>query len=310
MTSHALASGRDVAPSVVAASARVAQGELKTDADIAHAVKAHRRLQTLLAPTLPRTVLLMEQERKRVRGMKWVPSLGPTPLIRKLCLASGFFMALLVALSLLPEVNELSAGMFQDDGTTLLLNLAFIIAAAGLGGCFAGLFRASQEISRGTYDPWTESTYWIRIMLGLVAGLILAELVPEVLPILESSPEGTAGASDAGERQFHFARPVLALIGGFSATVVFKILQRMVDAVESIFSGDADERVRTEVTRATAKTHRTNAQLHKSVVSRLLELDHALRRGAASEDLSTQLHQVVEELVPGSAPLKEQSEAS
>ena len=34
-------------------------------------------------------------------------------------------------------------------------------------------------------------------------------------------------------------RPVLAMIGGFSATVVYRILSRLTETVEMLFQGDA-----------------------------------------------------------------------
>ena len=89
----------------------------------------------------------------------------------------------------------------------------------------SALFTAYRYISEGTYDPKYESTYWLRFILGLMAGLLL----PALIPI-----GGQAGDST-------LTKPLLALLGGFSAAMLYRVLERLVNTVESLVQADSRE---------------------------------------------------------------------
>lgn len=59
------------------------------------------------------------------------------------------------------------------------------------------------------------SSYWTRFVLGLIAGLVLSELVPI-----------------GGEGWKELTKPTLAILGGFSVDIVHKVLARIVNTVE------------------------------------------------------------------------------
>ena len=71
------------------------------------------------------------------------------------------------------QVNTANIGQewLVLSGHVLLYNLLFLIAAAGLGASFQALFQANRYVVAGTFDPKYESSYWIRFVLGLIAGL-------------------------------------------------------------------------------------------------------------------------------------------
>jgi hypothetical protein len=120
-------------------------------------------------------------------------------------------------MSLSPLINSetLSRDIYDLSGITLVIPLLFLLSAAGLGATFGALFDAYQFVSEGHFDARFDCVYWARIGLGLVSGLMLAELIP------------TSGGTKLLER------PLLALLGGFSVAVVHRILQRLVNSVES-----------------------------------------------------------------------------
>lgn len=151
----------------------------------------------------------------------------------------------LVLLSLSQKVNaqESTSDILKSSGIPLLLNELFFLAAAGLGASFATLFRAHKYIIEGTYDPKYDTLYWSRFILGIIAGLILVEFIP-----FETSNQATP-----------IARPLLAMLGGFSATVVYQILSRLVDSVGSIVQGDVSEIKQVE--QASTQMHREVAQV-------------------------------------------------
>ena len=147
---------------------------------------------------------MFDNEAHRVRRFSWLPSLGPVALVRQLTLVGVLFLIGFILLGLSSSVSRTSGGILDSSGTTLLVNLLFVLCASGLGAVFAALFRINQYIARRTYDPIYESSYWVNIVLGLIGGLLLAELL---LEIFDSGVDG-----DPSETPF--ARPLLALVVG------------------------------------------------------------------------------------------------
>jgi hypothetical protein len=109
-------------------------------------------------------------------------------------------------------------GVFGATGDTKLYNALELVAAAGLGAIFYGLHKANRYVTRGSYDPKYEASYWIRFTLGIVAGILLAVVL---------------------EVGGNLSKPVLALLGGFAAEAVYKILVRFVEMLETLVDGTA-----------------------------------------------------------------------
>ena len=149
----------------------------------------------------------------------WFGVLGPVRLIRHMVVAVVILLALFIGLASTRWINATSGDILTSHGGSALANEVFFLAAGGIGAAFAALFRAYHYIAEGTYDPKYESSYWIRFILGLMAGVLLPALVP------------------LGEASSPVTRPALALVGGFSAGLVYTILQRLVDVVGSLFKG-------------------------------------------------------------------------
>lgn len=285
MVTYALASGQRVPPSLLQT-----VGESGIEAPESAAVpvspavwrslaQAHDQLCHLVSPATPRTLLLLRQE--RVRGGSTM--LGPVPLIRRLTVAAIALLALFLLTAISPDVNAVSGDIFNSSGLKLAVNEVFLLSAAGIGAAFAALFTASRYIARGTYDPKYESTYWIRFVLGLLAGIVLASLIPVKV-----------GSGAHG----NFTRPFLALLGGFSAAVVFRILTRMVATLESLFQGDlrdsADATRRQIIAEVTQRT--ALEQLHLS--SALVQLREQLAAGVPNDRLMATLSGILDDVIP------------
>ena len=73
----------------------------------------------------------------------------------------------------------------------------------------------------------------------LIAGLFISELLYATLFNLqgEAGDNGSTTVADLG-------KPALALLGGFSANMVYKMLQRIVESIESLFKGDAKDAIK------------------------------------------------------------------
>ncbi len=189
----------------------------------------HKQMSAKIHPAKPKTVLLLHTESKKG---KWHNFLGPVRLVRSLMATTLICLGIFIAVGLSPQVNakDLSEGILQNSGINLLLVLLFLLSAAALGGCFSALFQINKYINNGTYDPQYESSYWIRLLLGLISGLMLAVIIP-----VSSNIEFGEG------NVMQLTIPLLAMLGGFSATLAYRILTRIVWAVESLFIGKQDD---------------------------------------------------------------------
>lgn len=194
--------------------------------DIIH---LHKVLSHAVLPARPKTIWLLYNEENKKSFFSF---LGPVGLVRKLMLVAIVSLIIFITISLSPKVNAQSVamGILAGHGTELLLNLSFFLSAAALGACFSNLFEANKYIVQTIFDPKYESSYWIRFVLGLIAGLMLAVLIP-ITPSQETSSLKISFISF----------PLLAMLGGFSASLVYRILRRIVNTVESFITGHPDK---------------------------------------------------------------------
>jgi hypothetical protein len=190
----------------------------------------HSQLADVVAPATPRTIYLLHIDAAQ---NSWLSCLGPLPTIRRLVIGAAFFTLVFVLSSISGAISHknLASDIYSLNGLESLQVLVFLMSAAAMGGCFHALFIAHSYIGRGTYDPRFESSYWMRIGLGVIAGLVLSQMIP-IGPELDTV-SGEAKMSSAASV---FSKPLLALLGGFSATLVYTILQRLVETVESLFN--------------------------------------------------------------------------
>lgn len=206
----------------------VEQGDLSVP--VAYLASLHGQLADVVAPATPRTIYLLHIDKSR---NSWASILGPLSSIRRLVLGAAFFTMVFVLSSLSDSISHqnLSMDIYSLDGMASLEILIFLMSAAAMGGCFHALFIAHSYIEQGTYDPRFESSYWMRIGLGIIAGLVLSQMIP-IGPGPDAGGDAAAPVSSASV----FGKPLLALLGGFSATLVYTILQRLVETVESLFT--------------------------------------------------------------------------
>jgi hypothetical protein len=155
--------------------------------------------------------------------------LGRVPFVRKMMLTAVLCLIGLITSSLSTHINQetIHKTVFDSDGVELLIVFAFLLSAAGLGASFSALFRVNKYIAMGTFDPKYETSYWIRFLVGLISGLILTQIFS--FDYVEAL--GKEGASDQSAK--NAAKVTMALLGGFSADLVFNILNRMVETVSS-----------------------------------------------------------------------------
>ncbi|MCP4655512.1 MAG: hypothetical protein GY856_08850 [bacterium] len=240
--------------------------------------RVHEQLARIVAPATPRTILLIAKEQQK-KGF-WL-FLGPVPLVRGLMLAAVVFLVGLVCISLSEQVNG-QVSWSTESGWSLLLEELFLISAAGLGAAFTALFQANRYIVDGVFDPKYDASYWIRIVLGVIAGMILALLIPI---------EGSGSLKE-------LTKPTLAMLGGFSVAVVYRILNRMVVAVESLVQGDSKDQVKSEVKAAQVRAEEEQGDNRLRLAAGLMSLKEQIGTEAKPEQIHQKLRQILGQLVP------------
>jgi hypothetical protein len=217
MLRYALSYGLVVNPTICeVVTAALGETKTKEPPTIVTLTKAHRLLSTLVAPAEPHAILL-------VHGERWYN----IRLLRYFVIVANLSMVGMLAVGMSPLISaDPDVGNpIMSNGLPLLVNQLFYISIASLGACFHGLFTVNRYIVDGTYDPNYSTTYVVRYLLGVMSGLILASLIDV----------------DPNSSLYALARPLLALIGGFSASVVYRVLQRLVDTVERLIGVDIDK---------------------------------------------------------------------
>lgn len=190
----------------------------------------HSYLVEVVSPATPRTIMYTESfiEKNIAESKVFL-----IPLVKRLMFVAITCLVSLITISLSSEVNgdPKNFNLFASSGWTLLLNELFLVSSAGLGAAFSSLFKANKYIVQGTYDPSYETSYWLHLILGLVAGTILAMLIPiEQIEQLTHTDAGEINLSSLNG----LGKPLLAIAGGFSASLVYKALIKMVHFLESV----------------------------------------------------------------------------
>ena len=262
---------------------------IKTDLDIADLLFAHSVLVKIVDPAKPKTILLLDIEQKKMGFMKF---LGPVSLIRQMMVMALICLFIFIILAMTKSVRAEGGNVMSHHGPELLLNLLFYLAAAGLGACFAGLYKANFYITSGTFDPTYHASYWIRFFLGLIAGLILAIMVSEDYFALNVNDEVDFLAPG-------IARPLLAILGGFSADLTYTVLSRLTETFQSLFMGSPENRLKQVKQEKQVELEHQKNQQYMSTASSLVNIQQKIAKGATPEELKDQINALIKDQLPG-----------
>lgn len=279
MASHALANGKAVSSPVMVLLRRLepslgkrARGDLSDkvpDAEVEALAAAHAQLAELVAPATPRTLRILAQGSfNRV-----LPFLGRIRLVRHFLYLAILFLVAFIGLTFKADFSNPTSAtsaasnvLFNATGSTKLANAALLVVAAGLGACFYALYRAHTYIAAGNYDPSYEPTYWMRFIIGVVAGFVLAALIPPPT-----------------QEDFQLTMPLLAFLGGFAAEVVHRILGRFVEALDALIRGGHRELLDLQSQASAAKATTERLRANSARARSLMELRTALAAQGAVE---------------------------
>jgi len=191
------------------------------------------------------------------------------------------------------------------------VRLGFLLAAASVGASFYAVFRRTHFINEGTFDLKYSATYGSRYVLGLVAGILLSELFVVFIDtstqvVVDQHISENAGLSEKGilNTTRYLIKPILAIVGGFSANLVYRILNRIIEAIESLFKGSTEEQLSQRQAEVMAQNQEAMNQDRASTAHQLLNIKNDLVSSGISPDMLGKLDEMTGGLVPtlSSAP--------
>lgn len=297
MASYALGAGRAVpgwALDVIARMTDAEEGGGEPGVELGELARAHAALATLIAPVRPDLVLMIEVESNVHRAKRFFGRVG---IIRSFMFATLLSVVTFIALSLSPYIDDPRYGdIFTSNGLPLLINELFFLSSAAVGASFSGLFQADREITAGTFQPKQNSSYWVRFVLGLVAGLLLAT----VLHISSIAPPDATGIT-----RFRFTSAALALVGGFSSSVVQLVIQRLIEAMMTILRGSVEQELELREKASRVRMDEALSRERTQVNAQLADLQRRLAAGESPESLRGVVDEMSRQLLSpdGSRPL-------
>ncbi|HEX6370187.1 MAG TPA: hypothetical protein VF006_14810 [Longimicrobium sp.] len=286
MVRHLVTNGTRVPSRLVQATEQYeAALERGAPVDTAGLAATHERLSRLVAPAKPGTLYLLDYSFHQAG--RW-SSLGPVKQVRDMvkvaivCVVTFILLSVLQLVEAHPDITLFGSG-HRYLVVRVILERVFWLSAAGIGASFAMLFQLNDLIVTRTYDPDEAASYWVKFFLGVVAGFILVALVP-------MDPTADSGAEALGP-------PTIALLGGFSASAVYRILTRMVEALESIFSGGAREQMLAAEKASAIRAAEETGQARLALAGQLIQIQERIAAGLPADQATAQLRQVVSGLI-------------
>jgi hypothetical protein len=256
--------------------------QLLSSQDVQSLSEIHNSLSKIIAPATPRTIAILCKE---LENKSFLHFLGPVPLIRQLSVVSVIFLVALFAIATSKEVNaeNIVNGFFSASGTSLLLNVSFILCCAGLGASFAALYNANSYIANGSYDPKYDSSYWSSMILGFMAGVITVEILPPEM------------FENDGEAIRSFGKPALAVLAGFSSNMLHRLLRRLVDTIEHLVKGEQTTVERARKMADKAEISQKNEELKAQQMLKLVRLQQSLDTNTDMEQVKVQINKLIED---------------
>lgn len=184
-------------------------------------IKAHNAMCKNVAPATPKSIAFTREVRAKGENKS---IFNKIPLVRNLIILAIIFLIAYVCIGLSPDVNNesLDDGVLNGEGLKLFLNMSYLVSISGLGVLFHLLKKVSTSVLKSTLVPEESVNYIAQILLGIIAGLLLSEILSDYL-IKDPTADNL------------LSRSILALIGGFSSDAIFSVLEGIINRVKAIF---------------------------------------------------------------------------
>lgn len=200
-------------------------------------VRLHGKLSVLIAPATPRSLAATEFYLSNKRAYSTY-----VLLVFLILMAFVGLVGYMLTLELRTSPEELIVPVklpfvVPDANTTAHLQHSLYIqsnylCAAVLGAAFSGLLTMYRYLRNRSFEPNYVAIYIIRFVVGVLAGVVLANLGSELF-------KGDSTITKLGPG-------IIALLGGYSAEAVRQILDRLVEVLVTVVRGKdaaAEERL-------------------------------------------------------------------
>jgi hypothetical protein len=253
--------------------------------------RAHAELAKIVAPATPDLILMLEVE-SDVPHFKRI--FGQTRITRSFILIAVVSILCFIATSLSPYLNDPQYGdFFTSSGLPLFINELFFLSSAAVGASFSLLFQIDRELTAGTFSPKLQSSYWVQFILGIVAGLLMSTVL---------SVSSLAGVDESSVSPTHFRNAALALIGGFSSSVVQRLIRRLIESLETMLRGGAEQEIQLREQAGRLRLDEALSQERLRTTLLLTDLQRRLAEGENPEALRVFLARVSQGLFTNELP--------
>jgi len=199
-----------------------------TEWDWTDLLPSYNYLIQIIKPARPNTLIIFDDLQKSKSPLRL---LGPLPIVQNFMLLAILSIIGMIGFSLFNEVNgeKMQLSMLEDSGLDQLLRILFLVSSAGVGASFSVLFKMNKYISNGTFNIRYNTSYTTQYVLGIVSGLLLSEVFVSLIE------------KDITEQQSALSgiqvllKPIMAILGGYSASLVHQVLNKLVSTLEMLF---------------------------------------------------------------------------
>jgi hypothetical protein len=113
---------------------------------------------------------------------------------------------------------------------------------------------------------------------------VLAELIPSIF--------------DKDSALQTLTKPVLAMLGGFSASAVYRILHRLVDTVESLVRGDTSDMIEAQAQTARAQAYQRLVSSRLGLAADIMRFHQQIGPETTPNEVKDKLNQLLAGLLP------------
>lgn len=194
----------------------------------------HAALSEIVAPATPLTIEYTTPRARFFTGEK-----NTIPMIRNMWIMSIIFL-----------IGFIITYNWSGKSNNYMYQSWHLLFSAGLGAYFYSLYTANKYFIDRTFDPKYNTFYNNRIIIGIIAGFILANLL-NVGGIISGTQKEAMAISDANaslgktadtaSMVTKLSPSIIALLGGYSADAVNKILARIVAMLTTLVQGETKD---------------------------------------------------------------------
>lgn len=230
----------------------------------------HGKLSGLVSPATPRSIAITEPAIGIKGGITRFPFFRNMIIISLVCLV-GYILSKVQIFEF--GALTLNRAFFITILKSKILYQLHIVFAAGLGASFYILFTANRYFIARTYDTKYTPSYWNRFYLGIIAGSILTNVI-----LTGSNLPGKTSATVVS-----MTPTLIALLGGFSTDVVYRILRRLVEMLLTLVRGETQDIIAVREKEFEVKANERISKMKLNTAASLLKIYEEVNKGLSAE---------------------------